>query len=643
MVTSYTYTKELDCCDGMTVTVRRTILRKLDDTVPSGLIRHSRVSDNFIGEYKALSHRNGNTRQYGINVTTKVGLIGTRSRAGQAVQAIGSIAMPGNISRVRSPVRSAAWRAITPGLPGGGRGVRRRNRAHRCPEGFQYGGRFTDNRLSTCGQKLFDIPSPLGKTISEIRRLARGEVGPGGQVIKPGPRGDDIIQRRRPHIPKVTDENRALKIKNTEKVIEAMAKPDIDATRMIRRDGFQLEPVVPPAVLRTIPDNRDMEGATYVMSLRNVGDLGKDELGLLSNTGVTNVTYTMQDGSHVSIEKVRNLSVGERRKLGRTVNAAIKTNNSKDPAARLKFLSEETGDGIAYKENLKSASISAALKAKPSKGGAKAPDVPEAAAAPGKKIGSVDDAITHINQGRPLSEINPSILQEALRRSNAFKKRSGGILEAEDGGRYALRSSSKDFEHLHASVASEVQRHLGLGSSRVAFVGKGGKRRQYAMDAPTLNRTRNFDDAAPDAVARMMMADLISGVDDRKASGIGFLGEEAIPTAVPSALTELSELKITDRTKESISAMKPVSGDGMYNTYYRELRDAQKRSFQEEIQRLMTRAQEFNFTDYRDALYRDGQLSSAEKTHLNIIQKIVESRITSLSRSRDALLDRLEG
>ena len=139
------------------------------------------------------------------------------------------------------------------------------------------------------------------------------------------------------------------------------------------------------------------------------------------------------------------------------------------------------------------------------------------------------------------------------------------------------------------------------------------------------------------------MADLISGVDDRKASGIGFLGEEAIPTAVPSALTELSELKITDRTKESVSAMKPVSGDGMYNTYYRELRDAQKRSFQEEIQRLMTRAQEFNFTDYRDALYRDGQLSSAEKTHLNIIQKIVESGITSLSRSRDALLDRLEG
>ena len=643
MVTSYTYTKELDCCDGMTVTVRRTILRELDDTVPSGFIRHSRASDGLIGEYKALSHRNGNTRQYGVNVTTKVGLIGSRSRTGQAVQAIGSIITPGNVSRVRSPVRSAAWRAITPGLPGGGRGVRRRNRAHRRPEGYQYGGRFTDNRLSTCGQQLFDIPSALGMAIGAIRRLARGEVGSGGQVIKPGARGDDIIQRRRPHIPKVTDENRALKIKNTEKVIAAMAKPDVDGVRMIRRDGFQLEPVVSPAVLRTIPDNRDMEGATYVMSLKNVGDLGKDELGLLSNTGVTNVTYTMQDGSHVSIEKVRSLTVGERRKLGRTVNAAIKTNNSKDPAARLKFLSEETGDGIAYKENLKSGSIAEALKGKPGKGKPDLPDVPEGAEAPGKKIGSVDDAIAHINQGRPLSEIKPSILQEALRQANAFKKSSGGVLEAQDGGRYALRSSSKDFDHLHASVASEVQRHLGLPSPKVAFVGKGGKRRRYAVDAPTLNRSKNFDDATPDVVARMMMADLISGIDDRKSSGVSFVGDDAIPTTLPSALVELSELRISERTRESVAAMKPVAGDGMYNTYYRELRDAQKRSFQEEIQRLMTRAQEFNFTDYKNTLYRDGELSGAEKTHLNIIQKIVESRIETLSRSREALIQRLEG
>ena len=81
----------------------------------------------------------------------------------------------------------------------------------------------------------------------------------------------------------------------------------------------------------------------------------------------------------------------------------------------------------------------------------------------------------------------------------------------------------------------------------------------------------------------------------------------------------------------------------MYNSYYRELREAQRRTFQAELQRLMERAQEFNFTDYRNNLYRDGELSGAEKTHLNIVQKIVESRIEALTRSRDALLERLEG
>ena len=117
MTFSYTYTKELDCCGGLEVEVKRTVLRTLDENIPSGLIRYSRVSDEAVAEYKALSHRNGNSRQYDISVTTKAGLVRSGSRLGQAAQAVGSILTPGNISRVRSPVRSAAWRAITPVLP----------------------------------------------------------------------------------------------------------------------------------------------------------------------------------------------------------------------------------------------------------------------------------------------------------------------------------------------------------------------------------------------------------------------------------------------------------------------------------------------------------------------------------------------
>jgi hypothetical protein len=639
MATSYTYMKELDCCGGLEVQVKRTILRKLDDTIPSGLIRHARASDETIGEYKALSHRNGNTRQYDISVTTKAGLVRSGSRLGQAAQAAGSIITPGNMSRVRSPLRSAGWRAITPGLPGGGRGIRKRGRAHRCPEGYQYGGRFTDNQLSTCGQQLFDIPSALGATIAAIRRAAAGAPAiPEGEVIQ-GRAGRDVLQSRRPDIPRVGNDNRQERIRATGKIIEAMGKPDIDTVRLVRRDGFQLEPVVPAAVLRTIPDNRDMEGATYLMNLTSVDGMGGEELGLLSNTGVTNISYVLPDGSSLSIEKVRGLTVGERRKLGRTVNAAMKKDNSKDPAARLKFVDEETGTGIAYTENWTGSarSVADALKSKPGKTPTVEAEAPESV---GDKIGNVSDAVTHINGGGSLAEIDPSILQAAMRK--AGKKRPGGIIEVGDN-RYLMQSSKTDFDHLHVATAAEIQNHLGLAAFPPAFAGKGGKRRDYVLAAPSMDTDRTFDDVdAADAV-RMLLSDLILGVNDRPPTAVGKLGEATVPTHIPSALKDLDKISIQERIEESISSMRPLTDQSIYSIHYQQLRDAQQEAFRDELERLLARARTFNFTDYKDRLYRDGALSAAEKTHLNVVQTIVEARIETLAASYTAIIARLDG
>ena len=88
--------------------------------------------------------------------------------------------------------------------------------------------------------------------------------------------------------------------------------------------------------------------------------------------------------------------------------------------------------------------------------------------------------------------------------------------------------------------------------------------------------------------------------------------------------------------------MKPLSSDSIYSSYYRELRENQREAFRAELEDLLERAREFNFTDYRARLYRDGALSSAEKTHLNIIQTIVEARIETLAASYEAILERLE-
>lgn len=83
--------------------------------------------------------------------------------------------------------------------------------------------------------------------------------------------------------------------------------------------------------------------------------------------------------------------------MGCIVNVVIKINNSKDLVACLKFFLEEIGDGIVYKENLKSVFIFVVLKVKFSKGGVKVFDVLEVVVVFGKKIGSVDDVIIYIN------------------------------------------------------------------------------------------------------------------------------------------------------------------------------------------------------------------------------------------------------
>ena len=64
---------------------------------------------------------------------------------------------------------------------------------------------------------------------------------------------------------------------------------------------------------------------------------------------------------------------------------------------------------------------------------------------------------------------------------------------------------------------------------------------------------------------------------------------------------------------------------------------------QQQIAELIERAREFNFTKFRDRLYRDGELSGAEKVHLNIIQKIVENRVDVLRQSREQLMEVLGG
>lgn len=107
----------------------------------------------------------------------------------------------------------------------------------------------------------------------------------------------DVQEGRRPNIliPKVAKRNKSSMLQNIDALVREIGGSDKRMSRLVRRDGFVLEPLVPPSVLRVIPDNRNMEGASYLTSALTRNDFGREEMGMLSNSGVESLVYVMRE------------------------------------------------------------------------------------------------------------------------------------------------------------------------------------------------------------------------------------------------------------------------------------------------------------------------------------------------------------
>lgn len=661
------------CCPGQEqVSVARIFLASDDSTHPRNIARKHLPLTQDIIDFKALSKRNGTTR---IGSTKTLFQDGMQVKASRLGRSLVSIAIPGDSDPIRSPVRSAVYRTITPGKPGGSRGgsLPGQNRGYRCPEGYQYGGRFTDSRLSTCGAKLFDIPSPLGLALAAIRRAVRGKKPEKvtGTPLGAGQYPESLIQSRKPQIPKVSVDNRQVAAEQVKKLTSDIGATNTRVTRMVRRDGFVLEPVVPAKVLRAIPDNRDMEGATYILSALSPQDIGNDELGLLSNTGVRSLIYVLPGGSTLTLEKRRKLSVGERRKLGRTVNTAIESRVGNDPASRLKMVADETGDGIGYTENfvgLKNPNEVVNGKPRWATAGfkmraAKAPVAPEPARktvsnrAIGKKITDIDEAVQFLIDGGSLSQISAEILPQVLKKSKviqATKLANNQTLITVGGNKYFLSQLPKRYQHMGEFFASDLQQHLGLESPDVFFFGKPGDKRQYfredvetALQGSKLNPNIKFNDLDPQDVARMMVADFLTDQRERPNSSIYAMdtseGVRAmLAQNITSGLTDLDKIEISKRIKMTIEDFYTAAGMPNYSEYYSQLKAQQQAAFRRYIDALINRARLFKMTELRRRMKLDG-LSAGEEAHLKIIEVLFKNRLETLSKSKKTLVDVLRG
>ena len=286
----------------------------------------------------------------------RVGIVGSRTRAGQAVQAVGSIILPGDISDIRSPIRSQIYETLTPGggrdripsarrlLRGAGRGARNK---FRCPPGFQKGGTFTNREFSTCGAQVLGIPSigpgaPSEGAQRALARLARSaelvrEIGD----LRKNRSSYDII--RAAQIPVAPKKGSATRRQTSVDLVLARIGEQEFGTRFVRRDGVILEPVVSLQALGSMDEFDDMVDGSLVDRYSS-GQIGKDLIPAFG-AGLRDVYIGIPDTSTV-VKVSRDggeLNPTEMDAVQRVYPTSLRrTADLPDPSASIYALSEAT-------------------------------------------------------------------------------------------------------------------------------------------------------------------------------------------------------------------------------------------------------------------------------------------------------------
>jgi len=633
---------------------------------------------------------------YDHRIKFKVGLVGSSNPAGRVLQSALAVALPGNLSSVRSPGRSAMWSAVT---PGGGSPVSsiaqnplaraaaasfpKPERGFRCPEGFQFGGQFTDKYFSTCGKKLFALAVSLltgaAQTL-ELRspRIPR-ELNIAGVPVKPiGEMGQvSVVRRPDIEIPKVGSTNFGLyksAIKNVSSEMTDFSRP---VARLIRRDGVVLSPLVSPAVLRTVPDNRNMDGAAYVMYVAKPAQIGGKELGMFSNSGINALVYVLPNGGTLTLRKTRNLSNGERRKLGKLVAEAEAMQNGSDAGARIEHIAAEMDGPISYEQSFGDLRgpndmivvvdpktnrrrqmrrwyrDAFALGSAPRQISSRTTQIEDEA-------GMIDDlrsAVNMLNQGGQIGNIAPDLRIPALDLSRlSDRKRLNNRMTRYRLGDELLTAITPTLanEHIGVMVAAEVQSQLGALSPEVWFAGSGSRRPyliSYPNDSESLGRfarSTGMDLADPEDMARLMVADALTDVRERNPSNLFTVGESSQKRTFAGPVASSGGAGLTrGELEQRVNAPKNVVlnelENSMYRAFFMRLRKEQRRRAEILLEEMLERARQFNMREFYRRMAIDGKLSEAERRHMEIVSAIYDNRVRTLSGSLKFLRNIING
>jgi hypothetical protein len=625
----------------------------------------------------------------------KTGLVSSQSGSGRALQSVASFVTPGDMSKLRNPVRSAAVGAVTPG-GGGGLGPRiggggglgaasAAARILRCPTGFANGGQYTTRGYANCGRQLFETPGPVDdvgpKKLGAGKGPDFGLVGlldtEGRRVV--GASANDLraVQiQRNAQIPRVAAARNGDRLNAVDNAVQRVAADAEKSSLMVRRDGVTLKPSVTPDILGNVRNNPDMNGATFITNAPDPSKMAEGEVPLLWKANALSTVVALPGNNTITMTRTRDLTAADKRRLTRSW-AKQPEQAEFEFGARLRNLANSSGGALAYTEKLSVDNPNEMVRIGDGKGQQRnvrrwVYDTYLASTAPARNkrspwdelsstssstdstdfsLSNVAEATALLREGGPIESVPSKFLDAALTRSMAFRRtkvRDGvEALDRPDGTRYYRTEPTKDLGAVAARVGTDVRSTLGLPPVTAKFAGD-GPQRSLIFSAPgniggaRVNRAKPLDQISAEQLLRLSVADWLTDHVDRSPGTITPLdsGSKTLAYVTPdvhrAVLTLAEKRRLADRRQLKLGNF--YQPDNIYERSLSKVSPRQQQGLPAILDDIIKQAAEFDWAEYRTRLELDGALSSQEKSHVTMMQAIYEDRLTMLRAAKQAYL-----
>lgn len=608
-------------------------------------------------------------------VGTKTGLVSSRSRAGRAAQALASYVIPGDMSRVRSPIRSTVYRALT---PGGGRGglvgrIGGEQIINRCPPGFEHGGRFANSTFTNCGSQLFEAVQAIAEAAQGAGRAGRLRVDntPAPSILR-GARvsagkytGDAIAISRAANVARMGAPSPKKRDESVRAVVSAANSSESAFSRLVRADGVVFSPVSDLKRIAKQRKNPDMEGATWVTALNSPQSIGGDEVALLG-AGIRSIRYAVPGDGEIRVDSTKPLGQARINALIRKMQAARSKGDENGSALRA-MVRESNGD-LVYSESFPNVD-------KPNEmvviaRGKERRTVPrwvyeawysDKSSGKDKSSGwTVVDTVTNVSSQ---NEVGANVVAEATAeslsalssfdRGKAIAKGKSSDFGAgrksvlmKDGTNWVVHQPDQD-SHIGVVVGNDIATALGLQAPN-SYIAGDAKSRYAVVESPNelngvkISKDGSTADIPGEELARIALVDYLT--DNRGRTPATVLPSKGKGNGAVSMSSPRNALAGRGGAKKPADAgfADYLKQDG--SSKWLAEKAAKMESVRQKIaamyEQLLERAEQFDWDAYIDRLSIAG-LTDGEKTHLDTIKVLYEYRLKQMRSSRKSFLTTL--